>query len=260
MSVHYKMVGLVVAIVIAFIGMFRFKRKLSIAVTTVAFFNGLLIYVTASGIDSIQQGSGKGGIATQVNSTSPDSSKTQPTTSALLSFTNRTPWWPSVVLTDSIEYYKETTSSLEVRHRLLVRENEALRDTIDVLNVQQAIPSDQPNSSLESQLANCLTSNEKFRLMVEKLTNDVRNRDEQQPAPTPVSINNDDLLRILSEMRDANKTLLSSVNRYTKAGAMDPKTQRQALIIATESIADLQRDLINYNTQLDKLREKLKGN
>lgn len=92
---NYKWIGLIVAISLAFVGGLSIG-KLNFQKYTVLFFNGLLIYVTACGIDSINHGE---------LSLNKNQSK-----ATIIPFTNSMIWWAPKELTDSIYSLKRTIS------------------------------------------------------------------------------------------------------------------------------------------------------
>jgi hypothetical protein len=87
----YKWMGLLVALFLAYLGAFSIGKKWDLKLTTIAFFNGLLIFITASGIDSINHN-------VTVKENPAVISK-----SALIPFTNNNMWWAPRELTDSIK-------------------------------------------------------------------------------------------------------------------------------------------------------------
>ena len=92
---NIKWVGLIVALFLAYLGALNLHKKLNLNLTTVAFFNGLLIYITASGIDAI-------------NHNIKISDKSSPKKEAsFLPFTDGQIWWAPKELEDSITALKE---------------------------------------------------------------------------------------------------------------------------------------------------------
>lgn len=87
---NIRWVGLIVALFLAYLGAFNLKEKMNINIGTVAFFNGLLIFVTASGIDSINHGM-------QIDKESKNIEKM-----ALIPFTSKNIWWKPSEMEDSI--------------------------------------------------------------------------------------------------------------------------------------------------------------
>src|SRR5260221_3527206 len=98
---HYKLIGLIVAVVLSYIGALKLK-KLEALSLTVAFFNGLLIYVTAVGINSINQGiKGNKEIVSYATLLAPSYDKA---------------WWPTSLLQDSILYLKATLNKANAKN------------------------------------------------------------------------------------------------------------------------------------------------
>jgi hypothetical protein len=115
-----KWVGLVVALFLAYIGAFNLYKKLNLKLATVAFFNGLLIFITASGIDSINH-----------NIKTLDQSSTK-IVSSLLPFTENQIWWTPKELPDSIIVLNEIVntkeleiSKLNIELQILKKENQS---------------------------------------------------------------------------------------------------------------------------------------
>jgi hypothetical protein len=92
---HYKWLGLIVAIFLSIVGALKFFEK-SLNFITVTFFNGLLIYVTASGIDSIN------------HSVNIDNKQKN---SSLIPFTKNEIWWVPKEYSDSVTSLKSIIRS-----------------------------------------------------------------------------------------------------------------------------------------------------
>lgn len=103
---YVKWIGLTMSLFLAFLGAINLNKKLNLNLGTVAFFNGLLIFVTASGIDSINHGLGE------------KKEKKEVKESALIPFLSENIWWfPQNVkdslteLSDSIDVVNEQVES-----------------------------------------------------------------------------------------------------------------------------------------------------
>jgi hypothetical protein len=154
---NYKWVGLIVAIFLSFVGGFSIG-KLNFQQYTIIFFNGLLIYVTACGIDSI-------------NHSGLPRNKNQIKTASIIPFTGEKIWWAPKELTDSIIRLEKTIklqnkqiliSEIKIKRILdscsvfevhldkqkkidyealynqQLQENKKLKDNIDILNMNKA--------------------------------------------------------------------------------------------------------------------------
>ncbi len=100
---YIKFIGLAVALFLAYIGAININKKLSLNLAIIAFFNGLLIFVTASGINSINQGIElKNKSATTENA-------------SLIPFLDKTTWWKPVEFADSLKTLNNLVESQNIK-------------------------------------------------------------------------------------------------------------------------------------------------
>jgi hypothetical protein len=232
---HYKWIGLLVALVLSYVGVLTLKRN-DIRSLTIAFFNGLLIYVTTAGIDSINQG-----VRTQ---------KEIVVSASLLGSFFAQPWWPTASLKDSLEVYAKR---LEVEKE----GNSQLRNQIKFFaDSLHSMPSPHNvNTSNENQLKNCLNRNsvlvaEKKRLLA-RIKMDSIKLASRTNAPGSAALvlptKND-----LEALKNLNKTLLKNLNDFIES-EMDPQRQARALRTLPIAIDDLQGQIVDYNAKIDKM-------
>ena len=85
-----KWLGLAVSLFLAYLGVYNSYSKINVNLGTVAFFNGLLIFVTASGIDSINHG-----IAVKSNH--------QIEQLGIIPYTSNLSWWEPIELSNKVD-------------------------------------------------------------------------------------------------------------------------------------------------------------
>jgi hypothetical protein len=237
----YKWIGLSVALVISFVGAMRFKR-MNIQFATITFFNGLLIYVTAVGIDSINQGISR------------NKGKEEVSKAALIPFTDNKPWWPATTLVDSINYYKtENTKVVAIKDEYELK-NKLLRDSLVI--VREITPRE-IGPSYEIEYKKCLMENKKLLLEIAQLSKKtIQPIGKEAPQISPELKKS--IVEMLPALKSLNKELLKNVNDYLNAGELDPRGQLQALRDANTNAYTLKLQIMDYNTRLDDLINKTK--
>jgi hypothetical protein len=225
---RYKWIGLCVAIVLSFIGAIALK-KLNFSMGTVALFNGLLIYVTSVGINSLNEGIKK--------------DKDNKKQSSFVPFLNDTPWWPSTTLVDSIHFLKTEFEKNDKINNLLVTENLSLKDSLKLLKQGKTIVD---KTKSDPKLKTCLVENAKLLAEIEKLKKQL-----QTPALTSTGNPNQASVNLLRKTKELNKELNSNLNKYLKADK--PKDQLEVLQVANENIYELKTHIDEYNEKLTAL-------
>jgi hypothetical protein len=117
---NYKWIGLLVAMFLSFVGAAA-SWKRSLKFQTLIFFNGLLIFVTASGVDAINQS------ATLNSKPATQTLEKKTNNAALIPFTDAKIWWSPSIMRDSITYYRTLTEMSEQKVA-------ACQNTIKILN------------------------------------------------------------------------------------------------------------------------------
>jgi hypothetical protein len=227
----YKWIGLCVALAISFIGILRL-RKMSLTYGTIAFFNGLLIYVTAVGIDSINQGVKRNGDVVQ---------------EALIPFTAGKPWWATTSVVDSIQYLRTRTIAVIDQKDSLAVNNASLYDSLSRLRGRiAALISEQTGND---DLVKCLAENATLKSEVARLESELESaaKPATPAAPPP------DYVAVIKKVRSLNRRLLQYLNDYLDAGSEKPKTQLEALRNTNENINTLKIQIDEYNAKLDAL-------
>ncbi|HEU5290041.1 MAG TPA: hypothetical protein VFU05_05305, partial [Cyclobacteriaceae bacterium] len=224
----YKWIGLCVAMALSFIGAATVK-KLSVRLSTVAFFNGLLIYITAVGIDSINQG---------INSEK-TSAKTE---AALISFTAHKPWWPAVTLLDSIKKVSAQYVEANLKQEDLSKENMLLHDSLTMtrlelqtIRLQVSNPGD--NKSVQTDV------NEKLLSQLQRCTAELQKRCPEIPRPVEGKPD-------LSEFRKLNTELLENINQYLSKG--QPSTCDDLYLLK-----DLNEKIYSFKLQLEEINKEI---
>jgi hypothetical protein len=129
---HYRWMGLMIAILSSFAGVSYLKRKVDLRVLPVAFINGLIIFVIASGIDSINQGIRGGNDHAEA---------------ALIPFTEKGTWWPTQSLVDSLVEEKSIRKKLAEENFKLNQAFTAIQDSCFNTTFDNFVPIVVPKSS-----------------------------------------------------------------------------------------------------------------
>lgn len=121
----YKWIGLIFAVTLSFLGISFTNRKLDLRLTAIALTNGIVIFITSSGIDSINQG-------VKISS---DQLK-----ATLIPFTQNTIWWPTQSLVDSIQEQNRINRQVSLENSSLFVALQSVRDSCFKSNFDQIVP------------------------------------------------------------------------------------------------------------------------
>lgn len=120
---NIKWVGLLVALFLAYAGAFNLNQKFNINLIIVAFFNGLLIYITASGIDSINHSADL--------HVKPKKEKI----ASIIPLTDKAIWWEPKELKDSIKFLNDIILIKDSEIIKLNKELKIIRESCEGNNV-----------------------------------------------------------------------------------------------------------------------------
>lgn len=235
---NYKWIGLIVALFISYIGIFQ-TGKIEISKLIVAFFNGLLIYIAASGIDSINEGINKG-----------ESNK-----SALFELSWNKPWWRTQNLESEIRDLKSNLfDEINRKHELSLK----LEKVIDSysLNHQHGIIKDQQLTDSLSTLKVIIDNLAKENYLLEKsitqasednFINKSENLDTSVYEVTRKEISG--LINVLIKL---NQGLVKTLDEYTNTGTLKSQQQLNAYEQANQKALFLKSQINDYNKNLIK--------
>jgi hypothetical protein len=117
----YKWIGLATALFISFAGTINIKN-IGLKVLMISLFNGLMIYLNAVGIDSINQGISRSRMTNQ-----------QEVRATLIPFSDGKAWWPTAYLSDSVAFLKKNNLEIQSKVFALERTVFQLEDSIKIL-------------------------------------------------------------------------------------------------------------------------------
>jgi len=225
----YKWIGLVVALFLSFAGARNFW-KLNVQLSIVAFFNGLLIYVTACGIDAIN------------HSSTP--LKKQTAEASILPFSQSKIWWAPVELTDSIAGLEKQVS---VQTGEIQNKNQRIKSIIDSCSVLSEHTDKVNEVDYKSLYYEQLEENKKLR---------AAKRSDQVSAQVPTNTDTPkDTLKddkINAHISSANIAMLkkSSVLCNDLLNKLDDFNNSGVYNRGTNTISYLQKDIIVFQSFL----------
>jgi hypothetical protein len=235
----YKWIGLCIALALSYIGALKLKN-LSVQLVTVAFFNGLLIYITAVGIDSINQG-----IKT--------SKSGKETKAALIPFTTSKPWWPSAALVDSISLGKKQYVEVHRRYTELETKNKTLKDSLHEMTATL-----QMNVQGNEILKKYIDSNKQLSIDLEECKKRIAEKVDSPKglaSPNDAQKQNEKLRDLLVDLRKMNGVLIEDLGNYIKTGQDNPDFNLETLRKINDDIYSFRLQLIEVNTKIDKMDE-----
>lgn len=232
----YKWIGLCVALALSFIGAITVE-KFNLRLAMVAFFNGLLIYVTAVGINSINQGV----------SHNKDISKA----SLIIPSNLDKPWWPAADLVDSIQFLNKEYKKAVAMKGLLETSNKVLTDSLTLLKTELASLSSKSNGCDE--VKKCLAENKNLKDEILRLKMSLEKAGSTKRGDVSDRKSDDKSVQLLNELKSLNSELLKNLNKYLDAGSLDTRTQVVALRSANEKVFDLRQEINEYNSKIDAL-------
>jgi hypothetical protein len=234
----YKWIGLCIALALSYIGALKLK-SISIQLVTVAFFNGLLIYITAVGIDSINQG-----IRTQKSG--------EEVKAALIPFTTSKPWWPSASLLDSIHLGKKQNVEVFRRYTELKIQNTTLQDSL-----QEMANTLQMNVQGNEILQKYIDSNKQLSFDLEACRNKpvekVAETTKDSEAANDAQKQSEKLRTLLTDLKKMNGVLIKEFGNYIKGGQGNPDSNLETLRKINDDIYSFRLQLIEVNSQIDKV-------
>lgn len=236
---NYKWLGLIVALVLSFGGAFSVV-KWNFQQYVIVFFNGLLIYVTACGIDSINH--------------SKDSVKTNQIKSSIIPFTSDKIWWEP----------KEMTNKIDELNKIIISQNGnilkldfRIKSVIDSCNSKTELTELKPGQSTsdyEVMYRNLLVENNKLKEINKKLSTATLTKKEYTAKDTTASAGklNINISKansiILRKTSDLCYNLLVKLNNFSSSGKYNP---------GTYNVSFLQKDIYEFQNYLEKNMEDI---
>jgi hypothetical protein len=231
-----RWIGLLVALVLSFIGALQ-SRKMNLSQGTVAFFNALLIYVTAVGLDSINHGVGK----------ADEPGKDQAKIGSLIPFLASDPWWTPVQVVSDNRVLRAENDSLTTANLSLVRKHTQWVDSL---------------SSMTTKACSCDAQDREIARLKQELGSKSRNAGANvADAPVLSSTNSDaakkDLIKIINDLIAKNDRALKYTDIFLDPAYDKPLTRQQNFEKMSEDAFTLHHSLLDYQGDLKKLRENL---
>jgi hypothetical protein len=224
---NYKWIGFVVALFLSFTGGYSIG-KLNFQKYTIIFFNGLLIYVTACGIDSI-------------NHSTVSKDKNRINKSAIIPYTESKIWWASIELTDSIKDLREI---VKLQNREILQKEVRIKSIIDSCTVT-------PTNLNENEIDYKSLYNIQL-LEIKKLKETILAFNKQTEKTNKPKSNTKDTLTFNTRINDANALMLKKtselceniekkLDNFNSSGRYNP---------GTYSVSYLQKDIFEFQTFL----------
>ncbi len=225
---NYRWIGLIVAMILSFVGAFR-VAKVQPQLMVVAFFNGLLIYLTSVGMNAINQGIASG-----------NNSQTHAT---FFGMKVDQPWWPTRTLADSVTRLHGALSYSEHKNAELIASAESLQELVKNLQLGQ-------KNGLDDRYVAKLNS---VQLELEKCRRQFEQVIKKQPTPSDKVIS---VLRSLGTLKKMNSALMHNLEEF-----LDQRTpvgsQKNALEQAITNADVLKDQLEAYNMRVEEMIKSL---
>ena len=241
----FKWIGLIIALFISFLGAIQVK-KLNLTLGTVAFFNGILIFVAASGINAINQ---------SVTSEPP---KIEQKEASLFGVIDKETWWKPAQMKNKIIDLKNSNDSL-------VLINKSFEQRLDSCskNVTKPISRLDSIEILRNEIYGIKQSLEELKQQNKLLTSELDVQKTRKFKPkNDTSEANEKIIVInyLEELYLANRDLEKNLKEYMKAGKLNPTGQYQAYKLINENVFVLNSQLRDYNEKIQKLAVEVQKN
>ena len=235
---NYKWIGLIVALFISYIGIFQ-TGKIEISKLIVAFFNGLLIYIAASGIDSINEGINKG-----------ESNK-----SALFELSWNKPWWRTQKLESAIRdlksnFFDEVNRNHELSLKLeKVIDSYSLNHQNDIIKDQQLTDS---LSTLKVIIDNLAKENYLLKKSITQASEDNFINKSGNLDTSVYEVTRKEISGLINVLIKLNQGLVMTLDEYTNTRTLKSQQQLNAYEQANQKALFLKSQINDYNKNLIK--------